>query len=164
MKTFKADDPAFEAFVSEVVMDKIREGLIAGAVRVQGIILNEVIPAEERQPVDRGAYRAGFRVEPTDDGADIINTSPHAPFIEFGVRAENVKTGPAMVKALEEWVVRKGIATREEAASVAYAIAVSMKRKGIFAKGKGLRIMAKAMSTFGGAEAVIEEVVAALEE
>ncbi len=140
---------------------RARRGLVSAAHRLVGVIQNEIIPSEPRVPVDRGLYRAGWRVVPEEDSVWVRNDTPHALFIEEGVRGDNVKVGRAMIDALQEWVIRKGLvgkgapsrnsrgqfsaAQRDQTARrVAWAIAQSMRKNGIFAAGKGLHILKRA--------------------
>lgn len=118
-------------------------GLVSAAMRGVQIIVTQIIPGiTPYPPVDRGLFRAGWRAVPTRDGAEIVNDEPHAVFIEEGVRAENVKPGLRMGRAIYEWVIRKGIETEPyEAIRVTYAIMAAMKRRGIFKRGKGLGIL-----------------------
>lgn len=123
---------------------------VAAAAKLVNHIVVDVIPREPHPPIDRGLYRAAWRHRRTNDGAIVFNTAPHAPFIEHGVRAGNVKPGRAMLIALAGWVRRKGIvsgrgkAAITEARQAAFAIAMSMKKRGIFNRGRGLRILEKA--------------------
>jgi hypothetical protein len=127
-------------------------GLLSAAHRTVGYIQNEVIPREERAPVDRGIYRAGWRARKVEGGALVYNGVPHAPMVEWGVRGENVKIGKRMIDALAEWVVRKGLVGKQPRESraaagrqIAWAIAKSMQKRGIFGgEGRGLRVMEKA--------------------
>lgn len=131
-------------------------GLFSAAVRLQGHVVNVVIPAEKRVPVDRGVYRAGWRTRKITNGALLYNAVPYASIVEHGARASNVKVGRKMIDALTEWVRRKGIGggttksgrprklSLDDARPIAWAIAMSMKKKGIFDEGKGLGILAKA--------------------
>lgn len=135
-------------------------GLFAAAVRAVGYIQAEVIPSLTPVPTARGVWRAAWRAEKTEGGARFFNDAPHAPFIEDGVRGQNVKIGRAMIQALAEWVRMKGIggrqtvgksgrakftkATADEALSIAWAIAKTLQRKGIFNSGEGFGVMKKA--------------------
>lgn len=127
--------------------------LYSAAIRGVGIIQSQIIPKKVPQPSDRSLYRAGWRASPLSEGAailggEIFNVEPHAVFIERGVRAENVKAGRAMLRALAEWAARKrldGADTPEGAARIAFAIAQSMKRRGIFNRGKGLHVLGDLM-------------------
>ena len=125
--------------------DSLRSGAILGlhSAAYHGLneILTRIIPSRSPQPVDRGLYRAGWRVVTYSDGADIENNEPHAAFIEFGVRAQNVRIGRKMIEALTEWVVRKGLATPADAVQRAWAIARSMQKRGIFYQGTGMNIL-----------------------
>ena len=122
-----------------------RRGLILAGERGVAKIVTEIIPSRSPQPVDRATYKAGWKTEQvTKDRVDILNSEPHAVFIEFGVRAENVRIGAALIKALSEWALRKGIAeSSKEAVGVAWAVAKGMQKKGIFNRrtGGGLRIL-----------------------
>lgn len=119
----------------------VARGLFSAALRGVQVIQTQIIPARTPQPVDRGVYRAGWRAVPRPDGADIENLEPVAPLVEDGVRAANVKPGRLMIRALASWVVRKRLASAEEAEGVAWAIAQTMKQRGIFGRGQGLGIL-----------------------
>lgn len=120
-----------------------RRAILSTAERIVQIITTELIPNEPQQPVDIGTYRAGWRADPTENGAFIVNTAPHAPHIEYGVK--NVRPGASMLLALEEWVVRKRIGNAEEAKQFASAIMWSLKKTGIFNQGKGLHLLDRAL-------------------
>lgn len=134
-------------------------GLHSAAARAVQVIVTEIIPSRTPQPVDRGLYRAGWRYRPEVDGALIENVEPHAAFIEYGVRGENVKIGRAMIAALSEWLVRKRIVSASEPKEVlraAWAVAKSMQRRGIF--GKGMRVLEEMVVM--RLDAIIEEEIA----
>jgi hypothetical protein len=131
--------------------------MLSTALRIVQHITTVIIPAEPRQPVDRGAYRAAWRASQLADGSAMItNAMPYAAVIEYGARAENIKIGTAMITALANWVIRKGLVkkrrgargafqARSEAIAMAWAIAKSMKKRGIFNGGTGLNVLEKAM-------------------
>jgi len=138
--------PSWVALMGKEVRAAAMRGLYSAAVRTVAHIQTVVIPSEPRVPVDRGLYRAGWRAVRIPEGAMVINTVPHAVIIEYGVKAENVRAGRKMLDALADWVRRKGLEKSETGARrVAYAIAMSMKRKGIFNRGAGLHILGKAV-------------------
>ena len=141
--------------------------LSAGYAMVQRIV-TDLIPRVDRPPVDRGIYRAGWRVVQTPEGAvHVYNPTPHANFIEFGVRPERVKIGKKMIDALSRWARRVGLgsttvktksggtrlkkATMTESQSIAWAIAKNMQKAGIFNSGglvsglTGLRVLKRAV-------------------
>jgi hypothetical protein len=129
------------------------KGMISAAHR--GVAeIQEIIDREPRVPVDRGTYRAGWRVRQIEKGALVYNNVPHAGLIEEGVKGGRVKIGRAMIDALAEWGLRKGLVEGkgpEQAANArrfAFAVARSMKKNGIFNKGKGLRILERARKLF----------------
>lgn len=137
--------------------------LYATALRLVQRIVTVLIPREPRPPVDRGAFRAAWRARKEADGASVYNSMPYAAAIEGGVRAENVKIGKAMIDALTKWVLRKGLVkvgappakggkaaarrvANAEARQVAWAIAMAMKKRGIFKpESNGLRLLDNAM-------------------
>lgn len=140
------------------IRNRLRSASIRGvqstAVRIVEYIKTDVIPSiTPHPPFDLGFYSAGFIVWPHDTGADIINRTPYAGVIESGARAANIKVGAEMITNLAMWVKRKGIPLElrpgmdedKAATKVAFGIAESFKKNGIFRQGKGLRIMAHAM-------------------
>jgi hypothetical protein len=127
----------------------------AGHRLVQEIL--RVVDETDPKPFDRGLYQAGWRSTPTREGAIVHNDVPWAPIVEWGARAKNIKPSRAMVDALAEWVMRKGlVAKREggasagsansEARAMAWAIVTSMMKRGIFNRDgqPGLRILERA--------------------
>jgi hypothetical protein len=153
----------FPKEIGSAVRKAAFDGLVSAAHAIVQLVDAEIIPSfGDRMPVDRGAYRAGFRVLPMRAEGKVVirNSAPHAVFIEEGVRAENVKISRKMIENLAEWVRRKGIggrtvtsksgrerlvaASASEATSIAWSIAVSMQKNGIFNKGGGLHVMRKA--------------------
>ena len=133
------------------------KGLHAAALRGVQMIVTQIIPARSPQPVDRGVYRSGWRPVLRADGADIENLEPHALFIEEGVRAANVKIGRPLIQALAEWAVRKRLATPKNAVSVAWSIAKTMQRRGIFGQ-RGLGVLRELVDNH--LEQIIQEEVA----
>lgn len=159
MRISLADAPAWITRLEKSLDHAAERGLVSAAHRLVNVIVTEIIPAEPRVPVDRGIYRGAWRVRPQGRRAVLVaNDSPHAVFIEDGVRGQNVKPGRAMIEALAKWAVRKGIAgagngrdakgryvgATVDSMRIAWAIAKSMQKKGIFDGGKGLKIAAKA--------------------
>lgn len=172
MATFDLAD--YEQFTKQLqfgLSNAARKGLLSAALRTANLIQTRIIPNTKPEPVDRGRYKAGWLVKKTSYGASLTNSVPYASMIELGVRAANVKPGRAMLKALAEWAQRKGLgktivqpkagkslgkanakaapvkwkkATDSAAMRIAWAIAMSMKRKGIFNGGTGLLIFAQA--------------------
>jgi hypothetical protein len=115
---------------------------------IQAVIIPGITP---HPPINKDIYRMGWKFQKIDDGARIYNrVYPQAPLIEFGVRAGNVKPGRAMIIALAEWVAQKGLAFKnanDTLESVAWAIAKSMQKRGIFNQGgsEGFHIIDKAI-------------------
>lgn len=149
-------------------------GTVSAGLRLVQIITTRLIPAEDPPPIDQRAYVAGWDTQPTDYGAIVFNTAPHAVIIEHGGRA-GFEIGRKMIDALAEWVVRKGLlgkgsgsiqgrSQEQEAQSFAWAIATKMRQRGIFNRngGEGLRIAEKAAALAPGV--MVEEIRAELEE
>jgi len=170
--TFDALDPGkLAAYLNGQLRDRTRRGIYSAAVLTHQEIVVRLIPGEKPPPVDRGAYRAGWRVEMTEEGADIVNKVPQAAIIELGVRAANVKPGKAMIDALAEWARRKGLLGKgvrrddPQLRGVAWAIATAMRKgKGIFVRAgrEGLRIAERGKEFFE--KKAVEEVAKAISE
>lgn len=151
-------------FIEEHLQEAVSRGMMSAAMRIIGIIQNEIIPAANPPPILNRHYASGWIPEVQENGdIHIKNTMPYASIIEFGARPENIKIGRAMIQALTEWVVAKGFVGRPKTAlgrsqavinaqSIAWAIARTMQGtdtitgKGIFNRNgeKGLRIAEKA--------------------
>lgn len=135
MTVVKLDQASkYFARMGSKILAGARVGLVKAGERGLQKIVVEIIPSRSPQPVDRGTYKVGWKTEQvTRDTVAILNPEAHAPFIEDGVRPENVKIGTALIEALSEWAMRKGIAEDEdEAIGVAWAIAKTMQKEGIF--------------------------------
>ncbi len=109
------------------------KGLVSAGARGLQVLVTEIIPKRIPQPVDRGIYRAGWKLKVGPNYVEIYNDEPVSVIIEEGARAANIKIGKAMITALASWAQRKGFASGpKEAISVAWAIAKTMQKKGIF--------------------------------
>lgn len=199
------DSDKVEEWFNKGVEKAAERAVTATAARVVNHIQTEIIPRLSPPPVDRGFYRAAWQFRPGKQGvsAEVYNTAAHAVFIEYGVRAENVKVGGPMITGLTGWVQRKlrpgakmkkkGTTTKKaprrkslgaqiraiikklvrqltkfiqktekptpsgskpneaptgytekQARRIAWAIALNMKRRGIFDNGKGFHVLTKA--------------------
>lgn len=148
MSTIDLEDaPDWFARVSRDVQAAALTGLYLAGLRGAQRIVTHIIPSRSPAPVDRGVYRAGWGPSSvTRQGAAVFlqNREAVAPFIEFGVRPENVKIGRRMIAALSEWALRKGMTDDpKEATSIAWAIAKKAQREGFFNRDgkKGLGIL-----------------------
>lgn len=136
------------------------KGLVNAGARCLQVIITEIIPKRVPQPVDRGTYRAGWKLKLGTNYVEIFNDEPVAPIIEEGARASNIKPGRAMIRALASWALRKGLANDEASAlKAAWAIAKTMQRKGIFNRSgqQGLGILRELVTW--RADAIIEQEV-----
>lgn len=149
------------------------KGLYSAALRMQQHIVINIIPSITPEPTARGTYKAAWRTVRLPNGAEVVNTLFQAILIEKGVRAENVKIGRKLIDALVEWIHIKGIgahttvtvapsgknsktrsgititttvtkAADAEARQIAWAIAQSMRKHGIFNRGKGWNVLGRA--------------------
>ncbi len=123
----------FDALNQEILV-AARKGLVLAAARGLQKIVVEIIPRRIPTPVDRGIYRAGWKLKVVDQNSvEIFNDEPVAVFVEEGVRGQNVKIGRALLEALASWAMRKGMASGgQQAMQVAWAIARNMQKNGIF--------------------------------
>jgi hypothetical protein len=151
------------AKVGRDMPEAAKRGLFAAAIRLVGTL------KQLELPTDRGIARSGWKAEKLDDGAAVFNGVTQAVLMEGGVRAENVKIGRKMIDALAEWARRKGVGARfskvqgggrliqhrtrpsEEALrGVAWAIAKSMQKRGIFSPQLGgLRPLERTTKSLG---------------
>jgi hypothetical protein len=158
MPSFSINDlGAFQDWAKMGITNAVMRGCLSTAQRTVQHITTVLIPGEEQPPVFTHAYAAGWHAEKTARGADVVNTIPYGSVIEDGARPENIKIGKAMIEALTQWVFRKGLAGKPrtgarrqeqlvEARNIAWAIALHMKKVGIFNRNgrKGLKIAARA--------------------
>lgn len=154
---FEPGDPRLAKWIKSKIQKGTMEGIYSTALRMVGVIVNEIIPSEKPPPIDQRHYAGAWRAERTKRGADVFNNIPYASIIEKGARAKNIKIGRAMIDALTEWVRRKGLAGKApkngsasrlnwdaQSRNIAWAIAMSFKKNGIFNRdGEGLQIGAK---------------------
>lgn len=158
MPSFTLDElPAFQEWIRKGCVDGAKRGALSAAMRGVEIITTELIPGENPPPIFMRAYAAGWRAEATLTGADMVNTVPYASIVEWGARPENIKIGKAMIEALTNWVLVKGLVGKTttknraeqtvQARQVAWAIALHMKKVGIFNRNgnQGLRIGERAL-------------------
>jgi hypothetical protein len=86
-----------------------------------------------------GTYERGFKVIKSRDGAHLVNTAAHAPFVEEG-RQPNKPQPP--ISEILDWVINKRIELDPKAAKgIAFAIARKIGAKGT----EGRFVMARAM-------------------
>ena len=141
-------DEAFKKFdnMSKTVKKDIKNEVAASALNIQS-------NAKRLAPVNLGKLRQSIYINETSKGPNefmftIGAAAKYAPYIEFGTGGKvsipsgfseeaskfKGKTGGRfsdLVKALTEWVSKKGIASGKQSKSVAYAIALSIIRRGI---------------------------------
>lgn len=105
------------------------------------LFAGHVATAQPRPPVDRGTYRRSTHVEDLQNGVVMFNRAPYAGVLEEGRRPGRAPP----VRALEGWILRKGITNdRKEAKAMAFAIARKMAKQGWpFAPNEPMRLMAK---------------------
>lgn len=122
----------FELLGEDIRKAAFRGLQLAGARALQKLV-TQIIPRRLPPPVDRGLFRAGWKLKVGEGFVEIYNDEPHAAFIEEGVRAKNVRPGRQMLEAVASWVRRKGLAdSPAEVLKVTWAIVNAMKKRGIF--------------------------------
>lgn len=131
--------------LSKEIRGAAERALLSAAARTVQHIVTTVIPQTHPQPVDRGAFKAGWTFKQVAGGALVYNRMPYASIIEYGARAANIKIGRKMIEAISAWARRKGIVSNDiDGHQVAWAIAKTFQKTGIFDGGKGLRVLEKA--------------------
>lgn len=101
--TFSEFERKLMTLVPEI-KDACVRGLKSGALRLDGVVLEEIDNAVPFPAVDRGELRNSREVRMHPDGADVSVTAPHAVIIEEGTRPFWPPLAP-----LVAWVMRKGI-------------------------------------------------------
>jgi hypothetical protein len=152
--------PTFFQGVAKDLRKIARDCALTACARGAEELQVKIIPSlKPHPPINRRLYLNSWRYEFTKNGARLFNREKVAPLIEFGVRAENVKIGRAMIAALSEWVAMKNLLKDNSNASVedrqatksvqsvAWAIAKKMKRRGIFNNGQGFHVLDAVMPT-----------------
>ena len=131
----------FVSNMTDEMRVKAVRGLRLAAVRGLQTIQTVIIPSRTPQPVDRGIYRAAWKVASIPDGAELYNDSPVGPIIEGGVRAANVKIGKALIDALTAWVIRKRLVkpviSKKQPSMIAAATAMAWAIAKAARQGKG---------------------------
>lgn len=89
--------------MGEAAPEAVRKALVEGAVTLRGELVQQAIASSAPQPVDRGQYKAGWRMSEVAGGAVVFNLTPQALWMERG-RAP----GPVPLKPIRDWVRRKG--------------------------------------------------------
>jgi len=145
----------------KAALDGLRE---AAMLSVRDIQVSIIPGLGEHPPIDIRRYVAGWRVKPLDNGAMIYNSLPYAPVIEGGRRPMKGHVGEQMIKGLESWVRRHGLAnevvtvrgkggtsrtrlvkgTASEVRRIAWAIAIMIQRRGMW-QPNGLQVLKIAM-------------------
>ena len=137
------------AKLSEDVKTNIKNEVNASALKIQS-------DAKKLAPVNLGTLRNTIYLVEENKGSNefifgVGASASYAPYVEFGTggkvsipngyqdyasQFKNKKGGKFkdMVLALTEWVLKKGIASGKQSKSVAYAIALSILRKGMRAQ------------------------------
>lgn len=106
-------------------------GLRSGALRLQGMVVEEIDAAQPYPAVDRGELRGSVEYAPEADGAVVYVDAPHAPHLEYGTRPFWPPLAP-----LKAWVLRKGFAEDEaEATGIAMAVQRKIAEEGIAPRG-----------------------------
>lgn len=154
----------FSAYTQGQINTATRVGMLRAADRVIKLVRDELIPsAQPRAPIWRRDYIDGWRIVDNKDSVWVVNTVPHAVFIEKGVQGSNVPKGGPIIEALAEWAAEKGIPASP------WAILKGLQKRGIFMEsgiasgfgnGSGMRI--KMQAQIRAYKIVRDEIAAAL--
>lgn len=105
----------------------IVRGLRSSALRLEGMVPEEISSTSPFPPQDTGELSRSVRTTRIRKGAVVTVDAPHAPFMEYGTRPHMPPLAPLM-----EWCLRKRLAdNEEEAVQVARRIAKKIARYGI---------------------------------
>lgn len=144
------------ASLDKKVEKAVIKGLRSSALRLQGLVVEEIDSAKPYPAVDRSDLRNSHDHENTQSGAIVFMTAPHAGIIEWGTRPFRPPLQP-----LIEWALRKGLAADEgEAKAIAWGIASRMAVTGIAPRG----YFAKAVERLTRDGILNEEINDALDE
>lgn len=106
-------------------------GLRSGALRLQGMVVEEIDAASPYPAVDRGELRGSVEYATESDGAVVYVDAPHAAHLEYGTRPFWPPLAP-----IKRWVLRKGFAEdEEEAEGIARAVQRKIAEEGIEPRG-----------------------------
>lgn len=143
-------DAAFKKMdkFSADVQKEVKNEIAASALKIQS-------DAKRAAPVNLGKLRQSIYMYEINEGAKFAykvgTNESYAPYVEFGTGGKVSVTGnyasyasqfkqgrggkfSDMIKALMQWVERKGLASGKNAKSMAYAIAISILRRGMRAQ------------------------------
>lgn len=146
----------FERMLSHLTPElekAIARGLRSAGQRLVGMVVEEIDTAKPYPAVDRGQLRRSVRESEILEfgkpvGSHVYMDAPHAAIIEEGTRP----FWPPMEPILE-WVIRKRLASGDDAVDVANAVRVAISKRGI----KPRRYFAKAVRRLGTDGVVVNE-------
>lgn len=101
------------------------KGLKSAALRIQGLIVNEIQTTSPHPAVDRGELVGSVATRMHSDGATVEVRAPHAVFVDQGTRPHMPPIAP-----LAAWAARKFGATGEDAQRIAWGVALKIKKYG----------------------------------
>lgn len=116
----------------------ILRGVAAGAMRTIPLLMKRTQEAPRASPggmpgaFDTGRYHAGWRSGPIPNGANVFNVQPYSGIIDYGRRPAPV--GREGIRNLEAWARRKLKLNPKEARAAAFAIAKTLKERGLNAR------------------------------
>lgn len=134
----------------------VKRGLLSGALRCVPIAVqstDQAPPASvngSRGANNTGIYRAGWKYGVTPNGSRVYNDTPYSGVIESGRRPAGVN-GEG-IESLTRWARRRLGVDEEEAKSVAFAVARTLRRRPLRAR----RVLGSVIEQM--AKVVLEEV------
>lgn len=131
MTTYRLSMEQAVAHMRKELMPKMHDAILRGmhssALRLEGLMVEEIDTAKPYPAVDTGGLRASIKTELGRDSVTVYSDAPYAGAIEFGTRPFRPPLEP-----IAEWVLRKKIATDpNDAKGIAFAIANKMSKEGI---------------------------------
>lgn len=131
MTTYRFDIDQAVAHLQKTLMPKMKDAIVRGmhssALRLEGLMVEEIDTAKPYPAVDTGGLRASIKTELGRDSATVYSDAPYAGAIEFGTRPFRPPLEP-----IAEWILRKKIATEmDDVQGIAFAIANKMSKEGI---------------------------------
>lgn len=112
--------------LSPALKGAVTRGLRSAALRLEGMVKEEIELAQPFPAVDRGELKASVTTVRHPDGANVEVQAPHAAIIEDGTRPFRPPLAPLIA-----WASRKFGANEREAKRIAWAVADKIASNGI---------------------------------
>ena len=125
-------------------------GLRSAAMRLEGMVVDEIRTAEPNPAVAQGELASSVVTTRVEDGSIVKVEAPHGAMMEEGTRPHFPPLQP-----LRDWARVKGFATDDESADrIAWAVAIKISKHGIAPR----HFFAKAVRRFEEAQIIPTEI------